>query len=129
MRAMRTVEASRRWTSADAGRLLRRLAEGVGRPDVGFALLVTASATAAAVVVFRLWRADLRVPLTYDWDSNFNLMAIKGLLEHGSYNENPSLGAPFGQSIYDFAMATERLNLWLLEGLGFLSSDPAVVMN
>ncbi|MBA2616489.1 MAG: hypothetical protein H0U90_12065, partial [Actinobacteria bacterium] len=109
---------SRRPTSADAKRLLRGLTEAVGRPDVGFALLVAASASAAAMLVFRLWRADLHVPFAYQGDSLFNLMTIKGLLEHGGYNENPSLGAPFGQELYDFSMTTDRLNLWLVEGLG-----------
>ena len=103
--------------------------EAVRRRDVGFGLLVTGVAMAAPVLVLRLWRADLHTPLDYHWDSLFNLMTVKGVLDHGGYNENPSLGAPYGQELYDLAMSSERLNLWLIEGLGFLSSDPAVVMN
>jgi hypothetical protein len=129
MRTTSTVRASRRRTSADAGRHLRRLREAVGRRDVGFALLVAAAASAFAGLALRLWRADLRIPFDYSGDTLFNLMAVKGVLEHGGYNENPSLGAPFGQDLYDLAMASDRLNLWLIEGLGFLSSDPAAVMN
>ncbi len=115
--------------SADAARLLQSLMEAVRRRDVGFGLLVTGVAMAAPVLVLRLWRADLHTPLDYHWDSLFNLMTVKGVLDHGGYNENPSLGAPYGQELYDLAMSSERLNLWLIEGLGFLSSDPAVVMN
>ena len=129
MRATTTIRARRRPTSAHARRLVRGLTEAVGRRDVGFALLVAASASAAAVLVLRLWRADFSIPFTYSGDGLFNLMVIKGLLEHGGYQENPNLGAPFGQDLYDFALATERLNLWFIEGLGFLSSNPATVMN
>jgi hypothetical protein len=31
--------------------------------------------------------------------------------DHGGYFENPSLGAPFDQELYDYAIGTDRLNL------------------
>ncbi len=84
-----------------------------------------------AAWVLRLWRADLTVPLRYAPvdDTKFYLMLVKGIIEHGWYLSNPSLGAPFGQHLYDYPQGADNLNLLIIRGLAVFSSDPALVVN
>ncbi|MBA3412824.1 MAG: hypothetical protein H0T09_03965 [Actinobacteria bacterium] len=79
----------------------------------------------------RVWRADLAVPFEYSGDATYMLMALKGILEHGWYDVNPSLGAPFGQELYDYPFLNgENLNVVAVKILGLFSTDhPAVVLN
>ena len=56
-------------------------------------------------------------------------MLAKGMQDHGGYFENPSLGAPFGQELYDFAAGTDQLNLDLLRLLGLLFGGPEAAVN
>jgi phosphoglycerol transferase len=67
---------------------------------------------AAAVVclliltaVLKLWRVDLRVPLTYSGDSIQMQSWFKGAVENGWYLHNDRLAMPFGQDMHDFPMA------------------------
>ena len=80
--------------------------------------------------LMRLWRADLRVPFEDRGDSLFYLMTTKGVLRHGWWFENPDLGAPFGQELYDFPnLVGYSFNFLLIKLLGIFSSDPALVTN
>ena len=89
-----------------------------------------AAATVGAVSALHLWNADLRQPLRYSDDSILNLMFVKRVLENGWYYENPRLGVPVGQQLYDFPVfAGDNLNVLLLKMLGLGSSNPALVMN
>ena len=93
---------------------------------------VLATVTLAAVAwVLQLWHADLSIPLRYPPldDTKFYLMLVKGIIEHGSYLTNAALGAPFGQQLYDFPQGGDDLSLLLIRGLGFVSSNPSVVLN
>jgi phosphoglycerol transferase len=57
-------------------------------------------------------------------------MTTKGVLRHGWWLENPDLGAPFGQELYDFPnLVGHSFNLLLIKLLGVFSSDPALVTN
>ena len=73
-----------------------------------------------AAWVLRLWRADLTVPLRYAPvdDTKFYLMLVKGIIEHGWYMSNSSLGAPFGQHLYDYPQGADNLNLLIIRGAG-----------
>ena len=88
-------------------------------------------AIAGAVLTLRLWRADLSVPFRYSVtdDTKFYLALIKGILDHGWYLHNPSLGAPFGQQLYDFPQGADNLNLLTIKGLGVIWPHAAVVIN
>ena len=87
-------------------------------------------ALAGAALVLELWRADLRVPFAYTGDATLNLTLIKGVLENAWYFENPDLGAPNGQELYDYpVISMETLNLLLFRILGLGTGDPALVMN
>jgi len=97
----------------------------------GEALAVTALTLLAMVWALQLWRADLAVPLRYTPmdDTKFYLMLVKGIIDHGTYLTNSSLGAPFGQQLYDYPRGADNLNLLQLRGLALLSSNPALVVN
>lgn len=89
-----------------------------------------AIASFAAIVVLKVWRANIRVPFAYSDDANLNLMLVKGILENGWYLENPKLGVPHGQQLYDFpVLSGDHLNVVLFKLLGLASSDAAAVIN
>ncbi len=94
-------------------------------------MLGTAVASLVALVpVLRLWRMRPRRPVrSYGADATFNLMVVRNLLDGGWVNTNSSLGAPFGQELYDFPLGTDNLNLLVLKVLAVVTRDPAVAMN
>jgi phosphoglycerol transferase len=100
------------------------------RPDLLGALLAVVLATAIGAVVLELWQANLRVPFYTGGDATFALATIKGILEHGWYLTNSSLGAPSGQQLYDFPVFSgDSLYLVIIKLIGVPFSDPAVVEN
>ncbi len=83
-----------------------------------------------AVLALRLWRAELGVPFEYSGDATYMLMSLKSVFDHGWYEVNPSLGAPFGQELYDYPFLNgDNLNIVVVKLLGLFSSDPAVALN
>jgi phosphoglycerol transferase len=82
----------------------------------------------AAAWSLELWNADLAVPFRYSSgdDTMFYLSLVKGLLDHGSYLVNHSLGAPVGQQLYDFPQGADNLNL-LLPSLSAIWRSPAAI--
>ena len=97
--------------------------------DVGFAVGAALLALAAAAWALRLWRGDLSVPFASELDALQHAMLVKGVLDHGWYPVNHSLGAPFGQELYDVPHNGENLQLLIVKGLGFFTHDFAVVLN
>ncbi len=91
------------------------------------------------VVTLRLWEADLRVPFVYDEvnrppltyapDAPYYVMVVKGLLQHGSYLVNTSLGAPFEQHLADYPETTESFQFLLLRVLGAVLRDVMLTIN
>jgi phosphoglycerol transferase len=94
-------------------------------------LLVALVSVLCAAWALQLWRADLSLPLRYTPvdDTKFYLMLVKGIVEHGSYLSNPSLGAPFGQRLLDYPQGADNLNLLLIRALAVFSGNPALVVN
>jgi hypothetical protein len=87
-------------------------------------------ALVGAALVLELWRADLDAPFDYTGDTILNLTLIKGVLENAWYFENPDLGAPNSQELYDYpVISMETLNLLLFRIFGLGTSDPAIVLN
>jgi hypothetical protein len=84
-----------------------------------------------AAWVLRLGEAHLSLPWSYagGGDTKFYLLVIKGILDHGWFQHNPSLGAPFGLQLYDFPQGADNLNLLMVKALGIFSSNPAWVLN
>ncbi|HJT31287.1 MAG TPA: hypothetical protein VJ783_04505 [Pirellulales bacterium] len=85
-------------------------------------------AVLALVRILKLWRADLRVPLSNYWDALLTQMWVKGICEHGWYLHNPDLGAPGGMDMHDFPMA-DNLHFLLLKLLGAATGNWAVAFN
>lgn len=98
-------------------------------PELAWVLATALVATVVATLDLKLWRMDPDVPL-FDvaGDSSYYLASIKGVVENGWFLRNPDLGAPFGQSNYDFAIGdvTHYVLVWLL---GLVLGDPVVVFN
>src|SRR5215212_2862298 len=98
--------------------------------ELAWALGTVALTCLVLIPLLRLWRADLHAPFLYKSDALFYLMVTKGVLKHGWWLENPDLGAPFGQQLYDFPnLVGDSLNLALIKLLGVFSSDPVLVLN
>ena len=82
------------------------------------------------LLILEIWRADRGVPMTgYTSDGLFYLTMVKAVLEHGWFQENPTVGAPFGQEMYDFGGLSDTLSIAFIKVLGVFSSDPSFVTN
>jgi phosphoglycerol transferase len=95
------------------------------------ALAAAAVSVLCAIWVLRLWRGDLGVPLRYTPvdDTKFYLMLVKGIVDHGWYATNPSLGAPFGQKLVDYPQGADSLSLVAIRLLALFCSNPALIIN
>jgi phosphoglycerol transferase len=98
--------------------------------DFACALGAVVLTSLMVIPMMQLWRANLWMPFTLGGDAPYYLMVIKGTLLHGWWLENPDLGAPYGQELYDFPfLAHDSFHLVLIKMLGLLSSDPVFVAN
>ena len=98
--------------------------------EAGYAALAAALGTLAGFLVLRPWRGSLHVPYAYLGDANFYHSVLKGILEHGWFWHNPSLGAPGTQQLFDFPnVSGDLLDVFVWKFLGLFTSDSAVVLN
>src|ERR671910_3444474 len=97
------------------------------RRDLMVGALVALAALVLACLALKVWRGDLGVPFSDREETQYYLMLAKSIDDHGGYFEKPSLGAPFGQDLHDFAVGTDRLNLDVLRVLGLFATPAAVV--
>jgi phosphoglycerol transferase len=99
--------------------------------ELGYAAIAGLLALAVALWSLRVWDANLSVPFRYSVvdDTKFYLMLIKGILDHGWFLTNHSLGAPFGQQLYDYPQGADNLNLFMVKVIGLISPHPGVVIN
>lgn len=83
-----------------------------------------------AVWVLRVWDAALRVPLAPHGDALPVIVAVKSLIENGSFLTNPDMGAPFTSELHDFGGMGGDLLQWTgMRILGLAISDPVVIVN
>lgn len=84
-----------------------------------------------AVVVWHLWDANLRIPIfPAQGDAAWTIASIKGIMQHGWYESNSSLAAPFGQLNYDFpAYVGEFGKALMVKLFALVLSNPAAVAN
>jgi hypothetical protein len=100
-------------------------------PAVLGALAAATVSVLVAALVLNVGEGHLSLPWNYasEGDTKFYLLLIKGILVHGSYQLNPSLGAPFGLQLYDFPQGGDNLSLLIVRALGLFSQNPAWVLN
>jgi hypothetical protein len=98
--------------------------------EAGYAALAAVLSSLAGYLVLKPWRGSLHVPYIYVGDANFYHSVLKGILEHGWFWHNPSLGAPNEQQLFDFPnVSGDLINVFAWKFLGLFTSDPAVVLN
>jgi hypothetical protein len=100
-------------------------------PEALWAIAAMALSLLVAVVTWRLWRANLRIPIfSVQGDAAWTVATVKGIVEHGWYESNHTLGAPFGQLNYDFpANVGEFGKIAIVKALALFLSNPAVIVN
>src|SRR3954470_16844792 len=100
------------------------------RSDIAAGAGAMSLALALAALALHLWNADLHAPFDYGGDSNANQIVIKAMLEHGWFQHNANLAAPFGQNLLDFPVYSgETLQFLIMKVIGIFTGDSAVVMN
>ncbi len=101
----------------------------IDRREVGLWVAAAALTSIVLVPVLRLWRADLSVPFDYGLDAKFGLMVVKAITDHGWYQPNSSVGAPYGQQLYDFPLGPDHVNFALVKLMTLFTSDAPAVFN
>ncbi len=77
----------------------------------------------------QLWRADLRVPLTYYGEAKFNSLLIKGVLDNGWHVHNPAMAAPGALDLRDVPMSDNNLHFALIKLIGLFTNDSGLALN
>jgi phosphoglycerol transferase len=75
-----------------------------------------------------LWKANLRMPLVYVGDALCVQLWVRGVIDHGWYLSNESVGAPFGLDMHDFTLV-DSLFLAIMKAISFLSKEPILTIN
>jgi hypothetical protein len=100
------------------------------RREAAFAATAAVLASLGATIFLRLWDADARVPFSYSGDGTLNLTLIKTVMERGWFYENPRLGAPSGQELYDYpVLSGDTLHVVFFWLAGLFTDDPSLAMN
>jgi len=98
--------------------------------EAGYAALAAGLSFLFGALVLQPWKGALDVPYLYLYDANLYQASIKGVLEHGWYWHNSSLGAPGQAQFFDFpSLGGDPLNVLLIKFIGLFTSDSAVVLN
>ena len=112
--------------SARAGEAVRLRRWG----EAGNAALCAGLCFLFGALVLQPWRVSLGVPYLYRGDSTLYQASVKGVLDHGWYWHNGSLGAPGQAQLFDFpSLCGDPLNVLVFKFLGLFTDDSAVVMN
>ena len=100
-------------------------------PELLWILATALVASAVVTVDLRLWKMDAHVPIfSTDGDASYYFAGVKGVLEHGWFWRNPDLGAPFGQTNFDYAAPFgDAMHFAIVKLLGVALGDPVVVFN
>ncbi len=109
--ALSSKEASSRWSS------------------ITVYAVATLLCLAILVVFFRLYNADLRLPLTYGGDVMFYHIIVKGMIEQGWFSRIDVIGFPAGMDLRDIPTSDHNLYLLQLKLLSFFTSNYALINN
>lgn len=96
--------------------------------EVGWYAAAVVLSLLLTVGALRLWRAHPRVPLTYQGDTLFLALWVKGATENGWYLHNDAVGAPHGSDAHDFP-AADSLHVAALMLLHRLTGSVSTALN
>jgi hypothetical protein len=91
-------------------------------------LAAAGAAALLAALALRLWRATLSIPFTYSSDALAVGAHFKTVIETGWYEDQPALGAPFGQRYHEFPQA-DNLHMAVARLMSLVVDHWAVAMN
>jgi hypothetical protein len=86
-------------------------------------------ATGLAAWLVKVWERSLSIPFYSDPDVQFISEVVKTLDRHGWYLQNPDVGAPFGQQLYDFPHAGETLQLAAIRVMSLFTDRFGLIVN
>lgn len=92
-------------------------------------VVVTLLSAAALYLSMRLWQVDLSSPLHYEGDGLYSLRDAITMKQTGWVQTSPRLGAPFGQSMYDYPMSVDNGNYVVMRFLSVFVHDPIRLIN
>jgi phosphoglycerol transferase len=113
--------------SAAGGRQLAR--DRSWLTDAAWALGAALVSLVALTWVMRLWRGDLSIPFVYEFDGLWHGELVKSIVDHGWYQVNNNLGAPFGQRLYDVPQNADNLQLLIIRAISEVASGYGTVIN
>ena len=105
-----------------------RFRSALGRSDLLLYVYAGLLTAAAVTLMMRLWRATMSVPFAYRGDAVASAAYFKDVIQVGWYENQPHLGAPYGQHYHDFPFADD-LNPAMAKVIGVFTSDWAVAFN
>ena len=80
------------------------------------------------ILVTRLWKADLSIPLAYNGDVMFASANIKSIIDNGWYTQNNKVGLPYGTNMYDYP-TSDNLFYLIMKIISLFTSDWALTLN
>lgn len=80
------------------------------------------------VWVFKLWEADITIPWGYQGDGLLASLLVKGVVDNGWYWQNPYVGMPTGQFLYDYPFLNS-LDFLTFKIFALFTSNYAVILN
>jgi len=103
----------------------------IRRPSPGtkWFLLGAMAASFAGCWYWRIWDNGLRAPIAYAGDALIGQSIAKTIATRGWYLSNPLLGAPGGQTLYDFPLGSDNLNFAGLRILAVFTKNPIILVN
>jgi phosphoglycerol transferase len=90
---------------------------------------VSTAGLGVALLVYRVWSANLHLPLGYSYDMTETTSIVKGLGQNGWWLHNPQLGAPFGQDLRDFPSGGQTTQLVVLRAITAVVHPTGLAIN
>lgn len=87
-----------------------------------------AAAVATVLTIVAYAPVDMKAPIVTAGDAASAQYIMKTVVEHGSYLENPDVGAPFGATMHDYPIP-EPTNHLILRVLGMFTHDTGTLFN
>jgi phosphoglycerol transferase len=79
--------------------------------------------------LLKLWQVDLRAPLAYYGEANYNALLVKTTIENGWHLDNSAMGAPDGLNLRDVPMGDNNLHFVLIKLIGLITRNYGLTIN